>query len=443
MRSRRRCSCPLSRRLPNALLSWWRYVEKTIWPSDLAVFYPYPLRTNVAAAVLAALGLVAVTVAVVRLARPRPYLLVGWLWFAGMLVPVIGLVQVGAQAYADRYTYLPVIGLTIALVWWLGDVVTRRPALSAPLAVASVAALVALSIATVRQVGTWKNTYTLFTHALAVTRDNPTSESCLGYALFRAGQPAQAIPHFEQALRLSPTFPGTRNWLGSSLGALGRYTEGEAEFREELRQRETAEVHSNLGLILERQGRVDEAMPEFAAALRLDPDHVPALVRVGAILAAKGRTAEAEGYLQRAIGLNPADLETRRMLAATLVQEDRVEDAIRQYEAILRASPDDLDALNNVAWIRATHRDAAHRNGVEAVRLAERARDRSPEPVAVLYSTLAASYAEAGRYADAVAAGERAVDLARRANSSAEAERYAQQLALYRAGRPFHFDARF
>jgi tetratricopeptide (TPR) repeat protein len=430
---------PLSRRLPNALLSWWRYVGKTVWPHDLCIFYPFPPTISVGVTVLAAVGLVALTVLLARRARAWPFLLVGWLWFAGMLVPVIGVVQVGAQADADRYTYLPAIGLVIALVWWVGDLVARQPALLRPVVAAALAALLALSIATVRQVATWKDTYTVFSHALSVTRDNATAESCLGYALFKAGKPAQAIPYFERTLVLSPNFPETRNWLGSSLGAMGRYKEGEAQFREELRLRGSAEAHSNLGLILERQGRVDEAIPEYAAAIKLDPDQVPALVHLGAALSAKGRMAEAEVDLQRAVTLGPADLETRRLLAETLVQEDRVEDAIREYEAIMNASPDDLDALNNVAWIRATHHDAGHRNGVEAVRLAERARERSPEPVAVLYSTLAAAYAEAGRFPDAVAAGTRAVDLARRANSSDEAERYAQQLEFYRAGRPFHF----
>jgi Flp pilus assembly protein TadD len=143
--------------------------------------------------------------------------------------------------------------------------------------------------------------------------------------------------------------------------------------------------------------------------------------------------------LRRALELGPADGEARRLLAVTLVQQGRVEEAMREYEEILRRSPDDLDALNNVAWIRATHAEAAHRDGPEAVRLAERARDRSPTPQAVLFSTLAAAYAETGRFADAVRAGERAVALARSAGDGQQAAAYAQQLSRYRAGEQFHF----
>jgi len=427
---------PWTRRLPNALLSVWVYVGNLAWPAGLSVFYPYPRAAHVAAAAIAGLATVAVTAVVLRRAAARPYLAVGWLWYLGMLLPVLGIVQVGGQAHADRYTYLPTIGLLVALVWWVGDAVRNRPVLARAAAGASLVALVALAIATARQVPVWRDTYTLFTHALVVTRDNPTAHNYVGSALYLAGKPAEAAPHFAETLRLAPDYPEARNFLAASLGGAGRYDEAAAEFRTLLARHETADLHFNLGMTYELAGHHDRAVSEWEAALRLDPQHAAARARLAGAPAPSTAAAGATGTPAPP---PPSAIETARAAAVGAMGQARVDDAIREYEAILRLDADDLDALNNIAWIRATHADPAHRNGAEAVRLAERARDHSPEPVAVLYSTLAVSYAEAGRYADAVRAGERAVDLARRANSSAEAERYAQQLALYRAGRPFHF----
>ncbi len=198
-------------------------------------------------------------------------------------------------------------------------------------------------------------------------------------------------------------------------------------------------VRHNLGLTLMKQGRTDEAIASYQAGLRFDPDHLPSLVELAAALGIEGRMAEAEAALRHAVSLDPADPQTRRLLAVTLTNEGDVEGAIEQYRILLRADPNDLDALNNIAWIRATHADPRHRDGAEAVRLAERARANSQKPVAVLYSTLAAAYAEAGRFPEAVKAGVRATELARAERDSLAIVRFAQQLACYRAGRPFHF----
>jgi len=178
-------------------------------------------------------------------------------------------------------------------------------------------------------------------------------------------------------------------------------------------------AHKFLGRSLVDSGQVRLAIPHLEAWLGLAPHF--------------------EDSLRRALERNPEEVETRRLLAGTLARETRVEEAIGEYGRILHRDPGDLDALVNTAWIRATHEEAAHRDGAEAVRLAERARDRSPQPVAAIYSTLAAAYAEAGRLPDAVRAGERAVELARAGGQIQEAQRYAQQLRCYRSGMPFHY----
>jgi tetratricopeptide (TPR) repeat protein len=424
-------------RLANALVSCWHYIGKTLWPDRLAPFYPMPPRTGWAPAIAAA-GLLLVTLVVIGQVRKRPYLAVGWFWYLGMLVPVIGLVQVGAQAYADRYTYLPVVGLVVAFAWGAGDIVARSRAGRIVAVTACALALVGLSTVTVRQVALWKNTWTLFSHTLAVTRENPIAHQNLGDVLLKRGEVLPAMRHYEEVLRLAPGFADARNKLGSALGSLGRFDEAIAQFQEAIRLGDNAEFRHNLGFAFAKQGRTDDAIREYEAALRLDHDHYLSLVHLGEALGSRGRLPETEVPLRRALELRAADNEARRLLAVTLVQEGRAEEAVAAYGEILRRSPDDLDALNNVAWIRAVHASAALRNGAEAVRLAERARNRSPRPEAVLYSTLAAAYAEAGRFPDAVRACERAIELARDAGDAQQAAAFTRQLSRYRAGKPFH-----
>jgi tetratricopeptide (TPR) repeat protein len=429
----------LGTRACNALVSCWRYVGKTLWPVNLAVIYPIGHRPDAALTAAAAAGLLAVTLAALWQVPRRPYLAVGWLWYLGMLIPVIGLIQVGVQAYADRYTYIPVMGLVVAMVWGAGDLVAGRRSTRIPAAVAAGLALVALATATSRQVALWKDTRTLFAHTLAVTRDNGIAQSCFGTALAQSGQPRLALPHFQEALRLMPGYAVSRNNLGSVLTLLGRYEEAAAQFRASLRMQETAMIHANLGEALGKLGRSDEALAEYEAALRLDPDDRRALLESGAALAARGRLAESETRLRRLLELQPADDAVRKHLAGILARENRVDDALGQYREILRRSPADWVALEDAAWIRATHPDPGHRDGAEAVRLAERARDGGRTPPVVMYRTLAAAYAEAGRFPEAVRAGERAVALARSARDSSSVAGCEQQLARYRAGQPFHY----
>jgi len=428
----------IGHRFANALVSCWRYIGKTCWPDRLAPYYPMPPGHAWSAAAAAA-GLALVTILVSGQVRKRPHLAVGWFWYLGMLVPVIGLVQVGSQSCADRYTYLPAIGLLIMLVWSAGGLVARSRLARIAAGAALVPVLAVSSVFTARQVSYWKDTSTLFGHALAVTRDNPVAHQNLGDVLLQRGEVLPAIRHYEETLRLAPGFADAHNKLGSALGSLGRLDDAIEQFREAIRLGDDAQFRHNLGFAFAKQGRTDDAIREFEAALHLDPDHYMSLVHLAGALDSRGRFPEAEVPLRHALELRPADREARRLLAVTLVREGRVEEAVRAYGEILRQSPDDLDALNNVAWIRATHADASHRNGAEAVRLAEHARDRSPEPVAVLYSTLAAAYAEAGRFPQAASACERAIELARRAGDLQQADACVRQLACYRRNRPFHF----
>ena len=348
---------PFGIRVSNALISYWRYIAMTAWPHPLAVFHAYARDPGVPAAVASGLALLAATAAALAFARRFPWLATGWLWYVGTLVPVIGVIQTGGHAYADRFTYVPGIGLAIAAVWACAEALRRsRPGRIAA-ASAALLLLAACGVATARQVTVWRSTRTLFTRVLDVSGDNVAqarvAHRLLGWAIVREGRTAEAVPHLELALGLPPGY---------------------------------------------------------------------------------------EDSLRRVLERDPEDLETRRTLAATLTREMRAEDGIREYRAILERDSTDVDALINVAWIRATHERAEHRDGREAVRLAERARDATPEPVAGVYSTLAAAYAEAGRYPDAVRTGMRAVELARAAGWPDDAQRYANQLKCYRDGRAYHFE---
>jgi len=335
-------------RICNALIAPWRYIGATLWPAGLIPFYPHPAAPNVAGAALALVGLVAVTGAALRAVPRRPWLAVGWLWYLGMLVPVIGLLQVGRQAIADRYTYLPAIGLMIALVWGVADLTARRPRARRAAIAATAAALVACATLTVRQVARWRDTRTLFTWTLAVSPDNAVAHESLGNALLEAHDVAGAIPHLERAAELAPDYPGALNNLGSALGLAGRNDEAVQVFERALREHESADAHFNLAYVEVKLGRLDDAIRECEAGLRLDPGHYESNAQLGMLLAWRGRLDEAIEHLRRALAARPANLETRRLLAQTLERAHRHDEAQAEYAEILHRSPGDRDAQSHL-----------------------------------------------------------------------------------------------
>lgn len=431
---------PVGVRLLNAALSAGRYLGLTFWPRDLVPFHMLVEAHALAWGPYAVAGLLAVSAFAVAMLRRWPWIAVGWFWYLGTLVPVIGIVQVGLQGYADRYTYLTVIGFTIALVWTLALAWPRGRA-GAVAAVGIVGALVAVfGVATARQVARWRDNHTLFSYTLARDPQNIMAHFCLATELLDAGKPAEAAQHLRAILAVSPANGDTHANLGLALTQLGRPAEAVPEFEAALRIHDRPTARHNFARTLMKLDRVDEAIVQYQAALRLDPDREPTLVELGAALGMRNRLPEAEAALKHAVDASREPTEARRLLAVVLTREGDVEGAVAQYARIVEAHPDDADALNNIAWIRATHADPRHRSGAEAVRFAERAvAAQASAPQAVLFSTLAAAYAEAGRFADAVRAGERAVDLGRREGDAEALARYESQLARYRAGQPFHF----
>jgi hypothetical protein len=274
-------------RIENALVSYLRYISKTFWPADLALIYPYPHHWPVALVTVAAVLLAAWTAFALWRVRQNPYLAVGWFWFLGTLVPVIGLVQTGMQSMADRFTYLPGIGLLIAVVWG-ADAICKRPGQKKILAIAGAAALVGCLVVTSIQISCWRSDLKLFAHTVGVTTDNYAAEVCLGDALERAGHGNEALPFYEDAVRVEPGYPLGQSRLGMILLEQGRADEASNHLAiaAQLSSREPV-MQFNFGTYLLQHGKPDEAVTYFKAALAINPDFPEAKSGLAAALAAK------------------------------------------------------------------------------------------------------------------------------------------------------------
>jgi len=278
----------LLNRIETALTSYWRYVGLAIWPTRLAVLYPH--RTDlfpVWQVSAAALALLIATGIVVSLRRQRPYLMVGWLWFLGSMSPMIGLVQVGGHAMADRFAYIPYIGLFVVAVWTVAEWARARKISVAWVGVAGVVVLAGLSVATHRQIGYWRNSYSLFEHTIEATEANPIAEGNLGSALMEMQRPDLATPHLERAIQLMPTFSTGHYDLGIVLHRRGELEPALRQYQLALKyaldEREAAETHNNLGVLLNQLGRRDQAIAEFTQAIAINPDEQNSLLGRGMI----------------------------------------------------------------------------------------------------------------------------------------------------------------
>jgi tetratricopeptide (TPR) repeat protein len=341
---------PFPIRLANALVSYVAYLGKMVWPSRLAIYYPHPgeglpwWRPALAALLLAALTIVAI-----REARRRPWLATGWLWYAGTLVPVIGLVQVGAQAMADRYTYVPLAGVFAAIAWEAAGVVRAHPRLRPAAAALGVLMAAALLWLTGAQVARWRDNRTLFSHALAITSGNFQAHVGLGIALSKEGRKEEAIGQYREALRLHPEFPTALKNLSRELAASGRLDEAESHAREAARlEPDRADTLNDLGSILERRGKSAAAMTLFEAALKLDPGQALAHNNLGLALSHAGRHREAGGHYREALRLEPGLAAAHNNLALSLEATGSVREAVEEYRRALRLEPGSSEFNNNL-----------------------------------------------------------------------------------------------
>lgn len=298
---------PLAPRISNTLISYISYLKKMFWPLDLSIFYPFPTHQPLSQIIGSGLILVGITFAVMRKLKSYPYLAVGWLWFLGTLVPVIGLVQVGSQALADRYTYIPYIGLFVMITGWISDPLSRWSQKRFFWGFMAGILISILSILSWVQVHYWENSITLFQHALKVSAENYKAHDILGVTLMEQGRGDEAIFHFRQAIRLKPTYGSPYNNMGMALEKQGKVSEAVGQYLEALRvQPGSPEPHYNLGIIKYRQGNLEEAEAHFRAALRLNLHYAEAYNNLGVVLLSEGKTEEAISQLSKALKIMPS-----------------------------------------------------------------------------------------------------------------------------------------
>jgi len=406
---------PFLWRIQNAFVSYVIYVWKTLWPARLAVFYPHPNDTLAFWEVIfAILLLLAITAAVIVFRKQRPYLLTGWFWYLIMLIPVIGIIQVGEQGHADRYTYLPYVGLFVAVVWFAIGVATVRRSKPRVAVITGAAVSIILALAWVAFVQTsyWRNSEALWTHALAVTSDNDVAHNNLGYLCNDRGDLDQAISHFESAVRIRSGKRDPHYDLASAF------------------------VQMNLGDALARKGRSDEAMVHYDEAIRLQPNYGDAYYNRGTVLFAKGRVDEAIADWAKALEMHPNDADAHTSLGNALLQKSSLREAIAQYVTALALAPEDPHSRNNLAWVLATASDSSIRDGPKAVGFAQEAVQLSGGREPLFLRTLAAAYAESGRFSEAIAVAQQAVGIANMQAKPDMAKRLNGDLVLFRGNLP-------
>jgi len=456
---------------------------------------------------VAALVLAGVSVLAWRWRQTRPYVAVGWFWFVGTLVPVIGVVQVGPQALADRYTYIPLIGLFVLLAWLLPSLLqTWRYHRVALAGAGSLAVLLCMALARI-QAGYWRNSETLFRHALAVTAGNYVAHDNLGDALADQGKREEARLEFAAAIKIKPGFahpysnmaklafdegdftaaakwfgkalerrphdPETHSNLAASLASQNQPDEAIAHYLEAIRLQpdrfqahcdlarllltqgrlqaavergmaalrlkpDSAEVHFTIGNALFRQGKLEPAAMHYRAALKSAPGSAPLRLALGRTLAELKNLTDAEAQVRESLRLQPDNPDAHQVLATIYKAQRRFTEARSQYEAALRLAPNWAEVLNNLAWLLATHSSADVRDGTQAIPLAERACELTGSTNLWLLSTLAAAYAEAGRFPEAVDTQQKVCGLAAAQEQSAARERFQRRLELYRSGQAYH-----
>jgi tetratricopeptide (TPR) repeat protein len=342
----------LMTRVSNAIISYCVYLCQTFWPMKLSAFYTYLLPQPVPA-ILSLLLLIAITTAVIWSGRKKKYLITGWLWYIVSLVPVIGIVQVGSQAHADRYTYIPLIGIFIMVAWGLYAIADKKTRFKKLLLNLVLSALfIGMAIKTREQIGCWKNGITLFTHGFNVTkgRVNENAYYNFGNLLMEAGRTDEAMFYYRKALEINPNHAKSHINYGLLLSDIGRTDEAIAHYLKALQHGTDVVACNNLGNLLAKMGRTDEATVHFRKALEINPDYGDAHYNFGFMLANLGRTEEAMAHFLKALEINPNDGGAHLHLGLLLADRGRTEEAIAHYRKTLEINPDAIAPLQNLAF---------------------------------------------------------------------------------------------
>lgn len=392
-------------RIANAVVAYGLYLRDTVWPTHLAAMYPYPQSIDWPAVVISLIVVCALSGWAYRCAPRAAYVPVGWCWYLGTLVPMIGLAQSGVQARADRFTYIPSIGLSILLVWAGAAAYPRLGSAGRKVAWVAIVAVSLLCLGvTTRQVRFWQDSATIFERTLAVTRDNYVIHDAFGAALAQGGDAEGAMRHYREALRIRPDYPNANNNIGVALAKLGRVEEAMGHYLTALKNNELyADAQANLGILLAGAGRIDEAVAHLRVATQVARDSPDVHYNFGIALSLAGNAREALDQFRIALSLRPG------------------------WDELARTT----------AWKLATAGEPSLRDGAEAVRIAEELCRKHRFSVPIEMDTLAAAYAEAGRFTEAVKAADTARQLAAAQGHAELAGQIEERLAGYHAGRAY------
>jgi tetratricopeptide (TPR) repeat protein len=435
---------PFMWRLNTAAVSYVAYIWQMFWPARLAAFYPHPNDQLPFWQVLLAIAfLISVSLLAIVWKKKRPYIFTGWFWYVGMLVPVIGLLQAGEQARADRYTYLPQIGLYVLITWGITDLMallmmrssgsrlaatglqpvtlgSRRVPPGSPhgrgyklfCAAFAAAIIIALTWRAFVQTSHWKNSEMLWNHTLAVTNNNDMAHNCLGNLFLRRGELDSAISHFEKALEIRSGTAAAHYNFGGAL------------------------IENNLGAALARKGRLTEAIGHYEKAMKLRPDYGDPYLNLGRVLFQQGRTDEAIAQWQRAVATQPNDAGFHTILGKAFLERGLQKDATAEYEHASRISPHEPLAGNNFAWLLATSFDASIRDGNRAIKVAKQTVQISGGKDPTYLRTLAAAYAEASQFSEAIKVAQQGQEIATSQGNLQLANVLQGDIALYQIGLP-------
>jgi tetratricopeptide (TPR) repeat protein len=343
---------PLGSRIANASVSFVTYLEKTFWPHDLAIFYPFPVQIPIWRVLFASLFILVISIAVIAMMKRRPYLFVGWFWYAITIAPVIGIVQIAEYAMADHYHYLPSIGIAVMLAWGVPLLFTDKDTRKKILFPAGVASLAILAVLTWQQCSYWKNTISLFERTLNITNRNFIAHMALAGELLDENKINEAITHYNAMLMLNPKSDIALVGLGRAFSIKGENDAAIAAFRQALKLNpESIKAHHNLGFVLFQTGHIDEAIIEYQKAIALNNDDPSLHNNLGNALVKQGKVKEAVREYNEALHINPRHAGNHNNLAMILMQQRRFDEAVKHFREAIRLQPEYANAHFNLARI--------------------------------------------------------------------------------------------
>ena len=429
---------PLHYRLDNVPLVYMRYLLKMLWPVHLAIFYPLPKTISPLAVFCAVAVLMCITAAVWFGRKRGPYGLVGWLWFLGTLVPVIGLVQVGNAAMSDRYTYFPIIGMFIALTFAVREWTDRFQIPPPVITTAVILILGSCVLLTENQLACWRDDQSLFAHAVSVTKDNEPAHLCLGQVYEMEGRNADALSEYRIGLKLNPYRVKTYSNVAHLLAVTGQTNEALAELRVALQlYPEDALSHDSLANLLADFGHTNEALAEFREAVRINPKNAELHDNFGAMLVELGRFGEAMEHYAAAARLDPADWRAPYLTGKTLLKQGRDMEAIPYFRQAMQTDPSNLHVLIYLAQVLASDENPKVRDGQTAFDLASKANALTGGAQPAVLDVLAMACAEQGQFDDAQKAAQNALHLTEASGMTNDAAVVQQRLQLYKNHQPF------